>query len=205
MDLERVVNKNTISSCFSALVLIVHYIHQLLLLWHGAGDTSVPCLDGYTVETRIEEWIKEVALTGRAHNYDGAEKDDYSQGDEPSCYPGMRKRFAQALKGHPSMVQGFAGVIEHEIRDAWRGWFSTRLEKTNTQDIESLASTCHEVAVEPGTEFGVDWDMPQEAIEELTQHLETKYALHPEKESIQGHVALLLKDKTQQPYPIDKF
>jgi hypothetical protein len=87
------------------------YIHLISLLFLAATDSSVESIDGHTLESRFEHFVVELALLGRAHNWDstrsrggargGKEEYDDEQGDKPSCYSGVKRRLFQSVVGHP--------------------------------------------------------------------------------------------------------
>ena len=81
------------------------YKPLIALFYLAASDENIPSIDGHTVESRVNNFIKELALIGRAHNWEtkdirGNEHDDL-QGDKPSCYSGVKRRLFQSVIGHP--------------------------------------------------------------------------------------------------------
>ncbi len=80
------------------------YQSLIALFFTAAFDDSAPAIDGYTLETRKELFIRQLALIGRAHNWDkaneqGQEYDD-GEADKPSCFSGVNRRLFQSVLGH---------------------------------------------------------------------------------------------------------
>ena len=105
------------------------YIPLINLLFVAVFDKDTPGIDGYSVEGRKDLFIKQLALIGRAHNWDDCrpvlndgeaqynkdkqviteEYDDLS-GDKPSCYSGVKRRLFQSVLGH-----GLFKIVTKEI------------------------------------------------------------------------------------------
>jgi len=87
------------------------YQPLIAMLYLGACDENTPPCDGYTLETRLEHFIDELAHIGRAHNWDNTrpgtnasgqlihEEYDDLKGDKPSCYSGVKRRLFQSVLG----------------------------------------------------------------------------------------------------------
>ncbi len=108
------------------------YESLISLLYLAAKDESTPAINGYTIETRIENFIKELSLIGRAHNWDASrinpatgrsEEYDDLQGDKPSCYSGVYRRLFQSVQGHPLLTLLTKDIILQEVRDVVRDHF----------------------------------------------------------------------------------
>ena len=117
-------------------------------------------MDDYTPDTRVDEFIRSVALIGRAHNWDKPERQktdkngvvvlslktnlpvleqfDDNELDKPSCYSGVKLRLFQALKGHPLLMKNSDAVIEAALRDRLRLHMSMQFQDVSTQHLESL-------------------------------------------------------------------
>jgi hypothetical protein len=113
------------------------YQPLIVTLWLAAKDeNSIPTED-YTLEGRIEEFFRALALIGRAHNWDksrprqdgkGTEEYDDGEGDRPSCFSGVKRRLAEAVKGH-GVLQGLnEQLLKLELRDFARAHFAQVLE-----------------------------------------------------------------------------
>ena len=84
------------------------YQPLIVMFYLAAKDEGCPPIDDFTLETRLEHFIEELALIGRAHNWDDTrpiykdegqtiaqEEYDNLQGDKPSCYSGVKRRLFQ--------------------------------------------------------------------------------------------------------------
>lgn len=115
----------------------------LRLLWIAATDHEAPPTDLYTVEDRIQALIQEIALIGRAHNWDktNAKGEDYDdlEGDKPSCSLGVKRRLFQALKGHPFYAD-IQGIIEAYLSHQLREQVARVLTTLTTHTLEGLLS-----------------------------------------------------------------
>ena len=83
-------------------------------------NKSLPT-DGFSFESRLSLFVEELALIGRAHNWDETrivtdaagqpildeddnpmrEEYDDLEGDRPSCFSGVKRRLFQSVHGHP--------------------------------------------------------------------------------------------------------
>ena len=88
------------------------YTELISLLYLAVDDSSVLTED-YTLQSRFDHFVTELAMIGRAHNWDksrpradgcGLEEYDDQGGDKPSCYSGVKRRLFQAVVGHPLFV-----------------------------------------------------------------------------------------------------
>jgi len=111
------------------------YQPLIAMLYLGACDENTPPCDGYTLETRLERFIDELAHIGRAHNWDNTrlrtdasrqliqEEYDDLAGDKPSCYSGVKRRLFQSVLGHPLFKILTLDDIKQELRDYVREQF----------------------------------------------------------------------------------
>ena len=137
------------------------YKPLITMLWLAAKDTSsditVAPTDGYTVETRIDRFIDEIAHLGRAHNWDDErykmdaqgnllvdennnpvmEEYDDAQGDKPSCYSGVKRRLFKSVLGHPLLKMLTKDDIKQELRDEVRDYFKQHITSQNLQAIHT--------------------------------------------------------------------
>ncbi|MBS0358195.1 MAG: hypothetical protein JSS53_02825, partial [Proteobacteria bacterium] len=135
------------------------YEGMIAYLWLAASDTDEemkPTLEGMTVEDRINLFIKELSLIGRAHNWnrirekigsDGEvvrdkngniveeEYDDLGK-DRPSCFGGVKRRLFQALLGHPLYELISAAIILKFANDFVRDYYQTLLRKTSLNELK---------------------------------------------------------------------
>lgn len=113
------------------------YQELIACLWLAASDENEPGLDGFTVETRIDMFIRQISLINRAHNWDNGDRDDLKS-DNPSCFSGTRKRLFQGLLGHSAThvpndltYEKFDDLINSFIRNFYK-------DILNKSSIESL-------------------------------------------------------------------
>jgi hypothetical protein len=105
------------------------YQPLISMLYLGAIDAGSLPVDGYTLETRLAGFIDELALIGRAHNWDRTrltvhgipeEYDDFEP-DRPSCYSGVKRRLFQSVKGHTLFAILTPEIIDAAIKEyVWR-------------------------------------------------------------------------------------
>ncbi len=115
------------------------YQPLIVMFWLAAADKSIPATDGHTLETRLDHFIDELALIGRAHNWDkirvnAKEKEeeyDDLTGDRPSCFSGVKRRLFQSVIGHPLINVLTEDMILEEIRNFACGHFQTQINKEN--------------------------------------------------------------------------
>ncbi len=121
------------------------YQQFISLLYLAAKDEAIPGINGYNVETRVENFIKELALIGRAHNWDASrinpatglsEEYDDLQGDKPSCYSGVKRRLFQSVQGHPLLTLLTKDMILLEVRDTVRDHFIHCISDKNCADLQ---------------------------------------------------------------------
>jgi ankyrin repeat protein len=130
--------------------------YQLLisLLYLAAIDEETPCIDAFTLETRLEHFIDELAHIGRAHNWDKSrlkdngeeERYDDLEGDRPSCFSGVKRRLFQAVLGHPLLKLVTDDIIKVEINEFLMKHFK---EAINTGNL---------VAIKKAWDKGIDDD-----------------------------------------------
>ena len=116
------------------------YLELITILYLAAKDLEIAPTDGYTPETRLEQFIAELALIGRAHNWDNSravrdaqgrsrqEEYDDLGGDRPSCYSGTLRRLFQSVLGHPLLKILTTEILAQEIASFVYNVFSIRFE-----------------------------------------------------------------------------
>lgn len=132
------------------------YQPLIALLFLGATDHQIPATDGYTFETRLEHFIEELALIGRAHNWDDTrvmlgregnpitdemgniktEEFDNLEGDRPSCFSGVKRRLFQSLQGHPYFHILTAEMVSKEVNNFVREHFKCILTNPSINIID---------------------------------------------------------------------
>ena len=119
------------------------YTDLISILFLAAKDEEVAATDGYTLETRVEQFIAELALIARAHNLDNSritaslkseEYDDF-EGDKPSCYSGVKRRLFQSVQGHPLLKILTAQDIDQELHDFVRKYFIEHIHSGNSKKL----------------------------------------------------------------------
>lgn len=121
------------------------------LLWLAASDEDSPGIDGHTVQTRIDHFVREIALINRAHNWDksrpvtlpdGAvsrqEEYDDLEGDKPSCYSGVNRRLFQSVIGHDLMQPFGVNILEIELRSFARNHFREKIDASNIKLLKQV-------------------------------------------------------------------
>jgi len=121
------------------------YKTEISLFYLAAIDTTDTPIDGYTPETRLEHFIDELALIGRAHNWDGSrqrldasghvinvECDDLDA-DRPSCYSGVKRRLFQSVQGHALLTLLTKDALDLEISDFVNSHFKDTLDACSQQ------------------------------------------------------------------------
>lgn len=142
-----------------------NYIPLIAYLWLAVSDREMPAIGGYTLQGRIDLFIKELSLLGRAHNWDKTrpklntagrpvrdrerkiimEEYDDLEGDKPSCYSGVPSRLFQSVLGHPFFTQLTTELLKQELYDFIRTTFkSTLTAKTNTER-QAISAAINEV------------------------------------------------------------
>ena len=120
------------------------YIPLITLLYIAASDKDM--LDdhkGYTLTGRIDNFMQELALLCRAHNWDrsneqGAQYDDH-EGDKPSCYSGVKKRLLQSVLGHPLLTSLTPAGAEEELQAFVRAHFNTQWQTLTVAEQSTLS------------------------------------------------------------------
>ena len=172
------------------------YSSLISLLFLAAQDEETAAINGYTVDTRVEHFIDELAHIGRAHNWDKTrikrdakgspildenkktipEEFDDLEGDRPSCFSGVKRRLFQAVQGHPLLVFLTQETLEEELRDFVRGHWKKTINKDNQ---EALRAAWDNVIEGGGTEEDIKilqcLDVPPEAEALFKAQLITKY------------------------------
>ncbi|OEH48262.1 hypothetical protein lpari_00703 [Legionella parisiensis] len=124
------------------------YQSLISMLYLAVLDKTIPCLDHHTFESRLEHFIDELALIGRAHNWDKTriiadvdanhvtEEFDDLEGDKPSCFSGVKRRLFQSVLGHPYFILLTADLIKQEICEFVRQHFKDSIHDTNRDAIK---------------------------------------------------------------------
>lgn len=124
------------------------YLPLISLLWVAVKDQTMAPDDDNTFEGRVENFITELSLIGRTHNYDKTrlnakgveEESDDLEGDKPSCYSGTKRRLFQSIIGHPLFTFNSltANILENELAGFLRDIFSHAIHKITTENKKQL-------------------------------------------------------------------
>jgi hypothetical protein len=130
------------------------YQTEIVLFYLAATDKDMPATGGLTLETRLNHFIQELALIGRAHNWDKTrirndKKEEYDdlEGDRPSCYSGVKRRLFQSVIGHPMFDILTKKMINSEIKQWAFDHFQSVLAKTDPHLIEQVLDEYYNDAV----------------------------------------------------------
>lgn len=127
------------------------YLTIIVPFYFAAIDENTPAIDEHSIESRTKLFFKQLALIGRAHNWDtklpvlnkdGSEKkgsdgnllfeeQDDLTADKPSCYSGVLKRLFQSVLGHGAFKVLNRNIIEAEIKEFAREHFSKSITSEN--------------------------------------------------------------------------
>jgi hypothetical protein len=154
-------------------------------LYLAATDASTPATDGWTLETRLEHFIDELAHIGRAHNWDDTrertnaqgevcrEEYDNLKGDKPSCYSGVNRRLFQSVMGHPLLTFLTLNGVKQELREFMRDHFKELIKALGSDDLGKVWATFCETGL-----CTSDWDalnVPPEKQAAFLAHLAREY------------------------------
>jgi len=163
------------------------YQPLISLLYLAAKDETEPAVNGYTIETRIENFIKELAYIGRAHNWDDSrinrttgrsEEYDDLQGDKPSCYSGVKKRLFQSVQGHPLLTLLTKDIVLQEIRDVVQKHFINKIDDKNCAQLQKTWQAIVDgEEADPSilSQLNLSEEQRNQHIQSISQKLEEKY------------------------------
>ena len=162
------------------------YLPVISMLYLAAIDSDMPAIDGHTLATRFHRFIDELALIGRAHNWDQTrvvvtllgetteEYDDLS-GDKPSCYSGVKRRLFQSILGHPLFKILTFEDLKQELREFMREHFQHQITNENRDE---LAEVWNELVYEGASKKAhilLSLNVSLEQQEKFMQYLTAKY------------------------------
>ncbi|MDI1352373.1 MAG: hypothetical protein PSV35_06330, partial [bacterium] len=112
------------------------YKPLIATLWLAANDKEIQPTDGHTFESRVDHFVDELALLGRAHNWNKTrinskgkkEEFDDLEGDRPSCYSGVKRRLFQSVLGHPLILILTDDTLLEELRAFARDHFQSCID-----------------------------------------------------------------------------
>ena len=154
----------------------------IAMLYLASKDKEYLPTDGYTLETRLEHFIEELAQIGRAHNWDSTrvndrgdtEEYDDLNGDRPSCFSGVKRRLFQSVLGHPLFNILTLENIKQALREFVRDYFKQQITEDNREELaRAWRKLCNDGTCESC------WDalnVSHEAQYGFISQLEKKYA-----------------------------
>jgi len=173
------------------------YKAEIVMFWLAAGDQGIAPIDGFTFETRMDHFVDELALLGRAHNWDQSrvkinaegepvfddegnvitEEYDDLCGDKPSCYSGVKRRLFQSVLGHPLLKLLTMDAIKQELREFVREHFKQVITDKNCDEMREAWNTlCMGNALnEAQQESLAKLNIPQEKQTDFIKYLAQKY------------------------------
>ncbi len=126
------------------------YIPLISLLYTVAFDDDETAIDGYTIKSRQDLFIKQLAYIGRAHNWDDSrpvirdgdlqydsvgnvvtEEYDDNKGDKPSCFSGVKRRLFQAILGHRLFKIITKDIVVQALNEQIRAYFDKAITVEN--------------------------------------------------------------------------
>jgi hypothetical protein len=160
------------------------YLPLIAMLWLAAIDQEMQPVDGITFDGRLEHFIDELALIGRAHNWDKErlkngrmEEYDDGEGDRCSCFSGVKRRLFQSVIGHPLLNILTRGHIEEELRTFVRDYFISQVTEDNKGLIKQAFDEyieMQEISKEQAVLLS-RLNIPEEQQQQLKQYLAQKY------------------------------
>lgn len=188
------------------------YQPLIAMFYLAATDTKAEATQGHNLETRFNHFINELALIGRAHNWDRTrirndkeEEYDDLEGDRPSCFSGVKRRLFQSVVGHPLFEVLDEAKIENEIRQFAVEHFKSILTEENKPRFKKIFDECFGLDEESGwiqNTKNADklrcFDIPEDKQKEFITHLTQKYGdefTQDEALVSQVHSTLLLNPK----------
>ncbi len=185
------------------------YQPLIAVMYLAAVDKDMaPITEEYTFDTRFQHFINELALIGRAHNWDKTrirngirEEYDDLEGDRPSCFSGVKRRLFQSVVGHPLFDKLTDEKIEAELRQFVFAHFQSCLTSENQQQIKQLLDECFLEGVENNIHLLKCLDIPVQKQIDFIDYLPNKYGTQFEENEaflIQITDALYLDPKTRE-------
>ena len=118
----------------------IEYQQEICVFYLAAIDTEFTPTNGYTLDTRLDCFIEELALMARAHNWNpnpndiNEERDDLER-DRPSCFSGIKRRLFQSVRGHALTTMLTKDMIQEELRHFVRQHIEKTVNKYNRSAI----------------------------------------------------------------------
>lgn len=204
------------------------YKPLIIMLYLAAIDKDIAPTDGFTLETRLDHFIDELAHLGRAHNWDHTriqtnadgspllddngtilvEEFDDGEGDKPSCYSGVKRRLFQSVLGHPLLKILTLDDIKQEMRDFVREHFKQSINEGNQDMISDAWDNLCETGIYNETTHAClkELNVPLELQKTLVQRLSEKYPTQFNHEPyFKDHIEASFKSTTIFPIHVIRF
>lgn len=128
------------------------YQSLISMFFLAAKDNEMPAIDGFTIDTRLDYFISELAMIGRAHNWDESrprldangnciydscgnpifEEYDNLQGDNPTCVSGVKRHLFVSVLGHSLLKILTPDTFNAEVRTFVRKHFEAMITEENS-------------------------------------------------------------------------
>lgn len=178
-EAEHIQQDSTTQAAWSTFAT---YQSLLVMFWLAAKDKAIQPTDGHTIASRTEQFINELSLIGRAHNWVALEgkneESDDLEGDRPSCDHGAKRRLLQSVPGHSLLMvltedtllaelrqfaqTYFQSCISEDKKDQYKAAFDDYIANTNDLDPKHK-------------ELLLTLNIPQEQQQNFEQYLIKKY------------------------------
>lgn len=130
----------------------------IIQTWTAATDERCPGCDGYSIESRRNEYFSSIRLLARSGNQyvihqkgKKLKRDDLRQDDYPTDPIDIRNGFINAVKGHPILSGNIEVYVSAYVYDAVRQLMATKLNKLSTQELEVLSLSIIELQESPAS------------------------------------------------------
>ena len=126
----------------------------IALLWLAASDESADMAptNGYTLDDRINQFIDELALIGRARNWQSSgynRESDNLQPDSPNCGGMASVSLQQSVQGHPLLTGLTQELILQTLREFVREHFRTTIQQLTPNGRVALNEALEEAMINP--------------------------------------------------------
>lgn len=181
------------------------YQTLIVIFWLAAIDETIPAVHGHSMKGRAEHFVRELALIGRAHNWDKTrrsmegqiEEYDDMEGDKPSCHAGVKRRLFQSVLGHPLLTLLTRDDIKHEVCCFVRQHFLKQITPDNAQAIKQALEE-HVLTLEPPAAILYTLNIPQSECEAFLTRMMRQYGAQFSHDStLMQHARTLLTIKEQ--------
>ena len=161
------------------------YIPLIILLWYAAQDESEEATDGHTLEGRMNHFIDELSLLGRAHNWDKYYLNakgkkvyfDDLEADKPSCYSGVKRRLFQSVIGHRLMSYFGYNVLDLEISCFVYEYYKELIDEGNVGVLHEYVNAVDELEelTQQQSRALLELSIPDEKINQFKEELYQRF------------------------------